>query len=86
MLYNINYLIYIMLESVSEDEIAEIQVTINELIDNYVEENSVYIFNPDFNDEMNHSITEIVFHDFQYLFRDQKEYNLYLSLIFQLLG
>lgn len=70
MLYNINYLIYIMLESVSEDEIAEIQVTINELIDNYVEENSVYIFNPDFNDEMNHSITEIVFHDFQYIFEN----------------
>ena len=55
-----------MIENLNEDELTDIQETINELIDNYLDENSIYIFNPDFNDEMNQTISEIIYHDFQY--------------------
>ena len=60
-----------MIENLNEDEMTDIQETLNDLIDNYVEENSVYIFNPDFNDEMNHSISEIIYHDFLYIFDNE---------------
>ena len=60
-----------MIENLNEDELTDIQETINELIDNYLDENSVYIFNPDFNDEMNQTISEIIYHDFQYIFENE---------------
>tara|TARA_Y100000992_G_scaffold302492_1_gene276897 strand:+ start:1739 stop:3010 length:1272 start_codon:yes stop_codon:yes gene_type:complete len=60
-----------MIENLNEDELLDIQETINELIDNYLEENSIYIFNPDFNDEMNQTISEIIYHDFQYIFENE---------------
>ena len=60
-----------MIENLNEDELTDIQETINDLIDNYVDENSVYIFNPEFNDEMNHSISEIIYHDFLYIFDNE---------------
>lgn len=60
-----------MIENLNEDELTDIQETINELIDNYLEENSIYIFNPDFNDEMNQTISEIIYHDFQYIFENE---------------
>jgi putative phage-type endonuclease len=60
-----------MIENLNEDELTDIQETINELIDNYLEENGIYIFNPDFNDEMNQTISEIIYHDFQYIFENE---------------
>ena len=60
-----------MIENLNEDELTDIQETINELIDNYLDENSVYIFNPDFNDEMNQTISEIIYHDFQYILENK---------------
>ena len=60
-----------MIENLNEDELTDIQETINELIDNYLDENSIYIFNPDFNDEMNQTISEIIYHDFQYIFENE---------------
>ena len=60
-----------MIENLNEDELTDIQETINELIDNYIEENSVYIFNPDFNDEMNETISKIIYHDCQYIFENE---------------
>lgn len=49
--------------NLNEDEIADMQETIGELIENYLEENIVYFFNDDFQDEMISSISSLVYYD-----------------------
>ena len=53
-----------MFNNLSGTEIADLHDTINDLIDNYIEDNMIYIFNPDFKDEMIKSITELVVNDY----------------------
>jgi len=55
-----------MFNNLSDTEIADLHDTINDLIDNYIEDNMIYIFNPDFKDEMIKSITELVVNDYLY--------------------
>ena len=52
-----------MTVNLNEDEIADMQETIGELIENYMEENIVYFFNDDFQDEMISSISSLVYYD-----------------------
>lgn len=49
--------------NLNEDEIADMQETIGELIENYLEENIVFFFNDDFQDEMISSISSLVYYD-----------------------
>lgn len=51
------------MNQLNEDELSDLQITIQELIDNYIETNILHMSNPFFNENMISSISEILFTD-----------------------
>ena len=51
------------MNSLTEEDINELQETIQELIDNYLETNLIHMSNPYFHENMIDSITDLIFKD-----------------------
>ena len=63
------------MESFNEDEINDLQTTIQELIENYLDINLIHMSNPYFHENMVDSITDLVYKDLVYadIYEEQEE-------------